>query len=128
MESPRWRARNWNPASRRAAREKGGVFTSPWSQTNGLSFGLTQTPYVTYDILSSGAKEAGNRLPRPRFWPLKGQHNAQAKLRGLRISRRAAVSFSLLLDGFVHDDTILLSVMSAQFLTGLSGKRFAGLT
>src|SRR3990172_1243139 len=98
IESPRWSARRRNPASRRAAREKGGVFTLPWSQTNGLSFGPTLTPYVIYDILSSGADSSDIKPLQPRFQPLEGQHNAQAKLRGLRISCRAAVSFSLLLD------------------------------
>src|SRR3972149_228501 len=82
--SPRWRARRRNPASRHAAREKGGVFTSPCSQTSGLSIGLTKISYVVYDILSSGADRAAIKPVQPRFQPLEGQHNAQAKLRGLR--------------------------------------------
>jgi hypothetical protein len=45
--------------------------------------------------MSNGAKESGNKLSQPRFWPLKGQNNAQAKLRGLEHFDRAAVSFSL---------------------------------
>jgi len=40
--SPRCRRLNRNPASSRAAAEKGGDFTSPWSHTNGLSFGLME--------------------------------------------------------------------------------------
>src|SRR5690606_16739735 len=35
--SPRWSMRSSTPASRRAALEKGGVLTSPCSQTSGLS-------------------------------------------------------------------------------------------
>lgn len=37
--SPSCKRRSRNPASRRASSDQGGVFTSPWSQTRGLSVG-----------------------------------------------------------------------------------------
>ena len=47
--------RSIKPASRRAAVEKGGVLTTPWSHTKGLSFGLIELLYVGYDILQGAA-------------------------------------------------------------------------
>src|SRR3989304_3582346 len=37
-----------NPASRRASPEKGGVWTSPWSQTRGLSSGFILGHYMSH--------------------------------------------------------------------------------
>ena len=50
--SPFCNLRNKIPASTLAVGENGGVLISPCSQTNGLSFELTNIIYVRFDILS----------------------------------------------------------------------------
>ena len=53
--SPLCSLRRRKPASRRAAVEKGGVLTSPWSHTSGLFTEFIGLVYVGYDIFGSAA-------------------------------------------------------------------------
>lgn len=77
-DSPRCNCRSRNPASSRATRENGGVLTSPCSQTNSLSRGLTVEchnmsystyrqlcPWSRYQRKLEQSRDIKYRMPRP---------------------------------------------------------------
>ena len=75
--------RSRNPASSRASRENGGVFTSPWSQTRGLSFGLFRAHDMSDRTYGQAGASASN-LTRVPAWPGRcdrGDHESLGALR-----------------------------------------------
>src|ERR1051326_6889931 len=77
--SPACKRRKRNPASILASLEKGGVFTSPWSHTSGLSVLFIQykdMSFLTYSQVANsqtGAIERLTRQTRMRAKPLRGK-------------------------------------------------------
>lgn len=66
-DSPLCNSRSKNPASIRASLEKGGVFTTLWSHTRGLSFGLIPGYYMskmTYCQVQNGGQQPNRPLER----------------------------------------------------------------
>jgi len=51
-----------NPASTRAKDENGGVFTSPWSQTSGLSDSLIRKQVMSYPTYCQARRRANREL------------------------------------------------------------------